>query len=315
MRIPAAGTLPWRVKDGHLQVALIHRPRYRDWSWPKGKLDPDEDWPVAAARETAEETGLVVRLGIPLPDATYAVMARDGTPDTKAVRYWAATTTGRTRRHQDEVDQVAWLDVAAAHARLDYARDRDQLLALTQAHQRGSLDTWPLVVVRHAKAVARSDYRGKNDQRRPLDAKGEGRAVDLVALLTAYGITRLVTSPSVRCADTLGPYAGRRGLPLVRKEALSEEGFESAPEKAPRAILSALRRGEPAAICSHGPVLPTLLDVLLPLVDETLPSATQACAELTQARHVHLVKGEALVCHVRGAGDRARIVAVERHLP
>jgi 8-oxo-dGTP diphosphatase len=315
VRIPAAGTLPWRVKDGHLQVALIHRPRYRDWSWPKGKLDPAEDWPVAAARETAEETGLVVRLGIPLPDATYAVMSRDGTPDTKAVRYWAATSTGRTRRHQDEVDQVAWLDVAAAHARLDYARDRDQLLALTQAHQRGTLDTWPLVVVRHAKAVARSDFRGKNDQRRPLDTKGEGRAADLVALLTAYGISRLVTSPSVRCVDTLAPYAAAARLPLVRKEALSEEGFEEAPEKAPKAVLAALRRGEPTALCSHGPVLPTLVDVLLPVVDEHLPTGHHTCATLTQARHDHLVKGEALVCHVHGTGEHARIVAVERHLP
>ena len=85
--IPAAGTLPWRVRDGHLEVALIHRPRYRDWSWPKGKLDPGEDWPVAAARETQEETGLRERLGNPLPEADYMVMAKDGTPAPKEVRY------------------------------------------------------------------------------------------------------------------------------------------------------------------------------------------------------------------------------------
>ena len=79
--IPAAGTIPWRIRRGELQVALIHRPRYRDWSWPKGKVDPGEDWPVTAVRETREETGLQARLGIPLPDATYTVMSRTGTPD------------------------------------------------------------------------------------------------------------------------------------------------------------------------------------------------------------------------------------------
>ena len=67
----AAGTLPWRRRRGQLQVAVVHRPKYDDWSWPKGKLDPGETFPVAAARETAEETGLVVRLGRPLPTSTY----------------------------------------------------------------------------------------------------------------------------------------------------------------------------------------------------------------------------------------------------
>ena len=69
MRIPAAGTVPWRLRDGTLEVALVHRPRYDDWSWAKGKLDADEDWAVAAVRETDEETGLLVRLGPPLPEA------------------------------------------------------------------------------------------------------------------------------------------------------------------------------------------------------------------------------------------------------
>ncbi|HQV84172.1 MAG TPA: NUDIX domain-containing protein, partial [Ornithinibacter sp.] len=80
MRIPAAGTLPWRLRDGELEVALVHRPRYDDWSWAKGKLDPGEDWAVAAVRETVEETGLVVRLGPPLPEARYTLLGRDGTP-------------------------------------------------------------------------------------------------------------------------------------------------------------------------------------------------------------------------------------------
>ena len=174
--IPAAGTIPWRLRDGRLEVTLVHRPRYGDWSWPKGKVDPGEEWPVAAVRETREETGLTAHLGIPLPDATYTVMSRTGTPDEKRVRYWAATVTGSAARLAHEVDEVAWLGVGEAHHRLDYARDREQLLAVTQSHEHGVLRTWPLIVVRHAKAVARADYEGADDQRRPLDERGRARA-------------------------------------------------------------------------------------------------------------------------------------------
>ena len=92
--IPAAGTVPWRRRRGQLEVALVHRPKYDDWAWPKGKLDPDEEWPAAAVRETHEETALEVRLGRPLPAAAYTVLDRDGEPATKEVRYWAAEVTG-----------------------------------------------------------------------------------------------------------------------------------------------------------------------------------------------------------------------------
>jgi 8-oxo-(d)GTP phosphatase len=314
MRIPAAGTVPWRLREGTLEVALVHRPRYDDWSWAKGKLDDAEDWAVAAVRETEEETGLVVRVGPPLPEARYTLLGRDGTPDDKVVRYWTAQVTGGHGRLVNEIDEVAWLDVASAHARLDYSRDQDQLLALVRLHQTDRLDTWPLVLVRHAPALPRGDWSG-DDRLRTLTPVGRQRAVVLAPVLAAYGVTRVVTSPSERCLRTVEPYAVSAGVRLRTRPGLSEEGYEADPTKAPAHLARLLGRGEPAALCTHGPVLPVLLDELARRLDLDKPASVEVVEEFAEARDERLAKGEALVCHVVGTGDDARVVAVERHLP
>ncbi|MGB8379941.1 MAG: NUDIX hydrolase [Dermatophilaceae bacterium] len=313
MTIAAAGTVPWRRSDGALQVALVHRPKYDDWSWTKGKLDPDEQWPVAAVRETFEETGLQVRLGSPLPPTQYRVLDRDGTPATKHVRYWAAQVTGGTGLLENEIDQVAWLDPPHAHDRLDYAHDRDQLRAVLRADQAGTLSTWPLVIVRHALAQPRSSWK-RADHRRPLVEVGLERSDVVAELLGAYGVTELVTSPAKRCVQTIRPYAVHAGIEPRTKASVSEEGFDrKGPEPARRLMTQLLRGATPTAVCTHGPVLPTILKVLRANVPRTTHSGRTAYRLLGQALKDNLDKGEALVAHVAGTDETARIVAVERH--
>jgi 8-oxo-dGTP diphosphatase len=309
--IPAAGTLPWRRREGRLEVALVHRPKYDDWSWPKGKLDPGELSCVAAARETLEETGLGVRLGPPLPSSDYPVPDGSGAVAAKHVAYWAAVVTGGSGRLEHEVDALEWLDVPAAHERLDYSRDREQLRALVRADRESRLDTWPLVLVRHAKAKARGSWSA-DDQLRPLTPAGAQQAVTIAGVLAAYGIARLVTSPSVRCTATFEPYATRTGLRLHVKAGLSEEGYAADPAPAARHLRALLRRGTPAALCSHGPVLPDLLGRLAHLVPGDHPCAAAWREELAGAADEQMRKGEVLVCHVRGRDETAAVVAVER---
>ncbi len=306
--------MPWRMRDGSLEVALVHRPRYDDWSWPKGKLDPGEDWPVAAARETLEETGLRVRLGQPLPTAMYAVFTLVG-PREKVVAYWTAEVTGGPGRLENEIDEVAWLPVPAADARLDYARDRDQLRALVRAHQGARLATWPLALVRHAVAVPRSAFKGRDDRLRPLTPAGHRRAAAIAPVLAAYGITSVVTSPSVRCTQTVAPYAGRPHVVVRGKDGLSEEGYAKDPDKAAAHLVRMLERAEPVALCTHGPLLPRMVDTLAGRLDVDSPNAEMAATALRAAREDRLVKGEVLVAHLRGQGAEATVVAVERHLP
>ena len=111
------------MRDG--RVAIVHRPKYDDWTLPKGKLDPGESFEEAALREVAEETGLRGRLGRELPEVEYEVKGRP-----KLVRYWLMEVEADDDFiPNDEVDELRWLDPAQALALLTYDRDRDLLRA------------------------------------------------------------------------------------------------------------------------------------------------------------------------------------------
>ena len=187
-------------------VLLVHRPKYDDWSFPKGKQDPGEDDVVTAVREVAEETGVEVRLGMPLPSTAYVQL--DGR--TKLVHYWRATVVGdpdvSTYRANDEIDDVAWVPLDEAAGLLSYRRDRDVLAALETSRK-----TTPLAVLRHAKALSRKRWDGE-DAQRPLTDEGQAQAKSLTPLLAAYGITQVVTSSSTRCVQTVQPYVDEHVL-------------------------------------------------------------------------------------------------------
>ena len=126
----AAGGVVWRHNgDGGLEVVLVHRPRYDDWSLPKGKLDPGETDEEAALREVEEETSVVATLGPELPTTTYL----DRSGKHKRVRYWAMTVRAGGPAAANEVDQAEWVPIDEAAHRISYRRDVDVLLALPPA--------------------------------------------------------------------------------------------------------------------------------------------------------------------------------------
>ena len=121
----AAGGVVWRpAADGGVEIVLVHRPRYDDWSLPKGKVDDGETWLATAVREVAEETGLTVEVGALLGDVAYPVRRR-GRTVTKVVRYWALRATGGAFTPNEEVDELRWLPPAAAADLLTYDLDRE----------------------------------------------------------------------------------------------------------------------------------------------------------------------------------------------
>lgn len=283
--IHAGGAVVTREGKRGTEVLVVHRPGYQDWSLPKGKVETDEHRAVAAVREVWEETGVLVRLGIPLDQATHVTGA-----GTKKVSWWSGTVLSETRRAPDrEVDVVAWLPPKAALARLSYDGDK----ALVRQHLDQPV-TVPVLLVRHAKAMDRKNWKGR-DPSRPISARGRRQARQLVPLFDAYGVQTLVSSSSNRCVSTLLPHASQHGLTIDRHAILTEEegtrGGDAVAALVEAVRAAAVESGIPAAICCHRPVLPHVL-AAMGLPDRPLSTA------------------ETVVTHVDAAG---RTHAVERH--
>lgn len=262
----AAGAVVLRRHAGASQVLVVQRPAYDDWTLPKGKQEPDEDLPVVAVREVAEETGLTIRLGRPLGHHRYPVHDSKGHPRTKTVHWWLGHALGGdlltsgtkpNKKGHQEVSQACWKDVDQARAILTYADEvelLDQALAIDEGHV--------VILVRHGKAMLRKNWSGK-DWKRPLSSRGRRQAKRLVDLFEAYGITRLISSASTRCLQTLEPYAKATGHKLWEIEDLSEESFKDDPAGSARTMRRLLARAvedpdEPMVICGHRPVLPMM---------------------------------------------------------
>ncbi len=287
-RITAAGTVLVRTtKKGQQQVLLIHRPGYDDWSLPKGKLHADEYLAGCAARETLEETGVTPQLGVPLDRIGYPVGS-----GYKTVSYWRATMLD-SRRHKPnaEVDQTKWLSVEKALAVVSYP-DEAQLISQAVTLPQ----TTPVLVVRHAKAMLRKFWTGR-DQARPIDSRGRRQSELLVPLLQAFGVQRAVSSSSTRCLQTLKPFAKASKLDIEGWATLSEEQSKQTPQAVTtlmqRLVAEAVASGTPTAICGHRPVLPLMLEAL------GVPPRP-------------LQPGAALIAHLDQAGHT---VAVEFHKP
>jgi 8-oxo-dGTP pyrophosphatase MutT (NUDIX family)/phosphohistidine phosphatase SixA len=278
--VRAAGAVVLRQR----QVLLVHRPAYDDWSFPKGKLNRGERSTVAAVREVVEETGVRIRLGVPLTTQSYP----NGARRTKVVDYWVGRVIGSHDVSgylvNDEIDEVDWVGVDKAEKRLSYRRDRETLREALVTGKK----TRALVVLRHGQARSRKAWR-KDDRKRPLLVGGAAQARAAARVLEAYGVSRIVTSSSVRCAETVAPYAERSGWPMTATDRLSEE--DATAKSVLRIVDELVHSGEDAVLCTHRPVLPAVYDALgIPLE----PQAT----------------GELVVVHHR----RGRVRAVERHL-
>ena len=245
--VRAAGGIVFRSDAKGRRVALVHRPRYDDWTFPKGKLIDGEDDETAALREVEEETGLRCRIGRHVGAVTY--LDSRGRP--KVVRYFEMLPDGGVFAASAEVDELRWVPVAEAAEVLSYGHDRRLF--------RRALSVVPasvVYVVRHGKAGSREGWEGP-DEERPLTRRGRRQARRLVERFQGLDIERILSSPFARCVQTVEPLAEARGLEVERAAELAErteldETF---------ALLGSLDH-RPTVICGHGTEIQELVERL-----------------------------------------------------
>jgi 8-oxo-dGTP diphosphatase len=259
--IHAAGAVLWRARAEGIETALVHRPRYDDWSFPKGKSMPGEHVLLTAVREVEEETGVRAALGRRLASQSYPV---EGQP--KQVEYWAARPVSAEQfAPGDEVDDLAWLPLPAARERLSYPRD----VSVLDSFMAGPADTAPVILLRHAAAVSKKAWRnaGHDDLARPLSDVGQEQARTLSELLSTFAPARVISSATRRCLDTVTPYAEKAGVLVTPEPAFTVDRSAEdrggadwmATHDARLRIAEVVASRRPVIICAHRQNLSWLL--------------------------------------------------------
>ncbi len=262
--IIAAGSVIWRKVNGEVQIALVHRPRYDDWSLPKGKQDPGESTIACAYRETLEETNLKVSFGPYIGDIEYFVA--DGL---KQVFYWSARLADDSPEFHpnDEVDALEWYSINDAVEKVTRDSDREIIEKFNDV----AFDSYPLIMLRHAKAIAREEWQSE-DEDRPLEQLGQQQARRMLSLYQVYGLTQIHTSDAVRCHDTVEQMAKALGIAMKITNKISEYTWKKNKEKAIDYAKDLIKENEPILLCSHNPVLPRMMEKLTKKIDFDYPS-------------------------------------------
>ena len=260
----AAGAVMYRItQTGAIEVAVVHRPRYDDWSLPKGKLDRGEALPVTAKRELLEETGHECVLGQSLGESNYRL--KNGA--FKRVWYWAAREIGGEFVPSDECDEMDWLSVADASERVSYELDQNVLETFRAIVADHADRVRQVILIRHARAGDRNNWKG-DDARRPLDKKGLLQAEYLAPQLRAFGVTNAVSAEPDRCIQTVAPLAEGLGITPVVDHTIGDAGASESPKSAVKTLLSYVDDGVPDAsgsitvLSSQGTAIPLMLERL-----------------------------------------------------
>ncbi|WP_349428190.1 NUDIX domain-containing protein [Microbacterium sp. LWS13-1.2] len=303
----AAGGVVWRVVDGKLRVLLIHRTKYRDVTLPKGKVDPGEMLAETAVREIHEETGIRVALGVPVGVSRYRLPSKR----TKIVHYWAAEATETAIRTSafvpnKEIAAIEWVSPKKALRRLSYPVDAEILEYFVRLIDEGVLRTFPIVALRHAKAVAREEWDG-SDAARPLAARGRKQANSIVGPLVAFGVRKIVSSPAVRCVKTVAPLSAALGRKIDTTRMIGQDAWEEGTSDARTVVGERVRARKPSVLCSHGPVLPDILSELA-LATGTLRGSYLGSASALEPAAFSVV-------HMSVDNPGSGIVAIETHIP
>ncbi len=305
--ILAAGAVCWRLIAGTVRILVVHRGDRADVSLPKGKVDPGETLPETAVREIMEETGLAVTLGAPLGTVEYVLPSgRD-----KVVHYWSCEIDEHALElarftPNAEIAALEWLPLDKVRKKLSYAHDLSIVNRFAQRLEAGNARTFALIAVRHGKAVIPTAWDGP-DSSRPLMQRGTDQAVAIAKGIAAFAPAKIISSTAARCQATVAPLAQLLDLPIKATNAISQDDYSPDGAEVAAVIAKRLKKKVTAVLCSHGPVLPQII--------EEVARRTHTERDVTLRESADLATGDFTVLHISLEHPQSGLVAVETHAP
>ena len=258
------------ISDDDFELCLVYRPKYDDWSWPKGKNEPKESHRHTAVREVGEETGYAVTLGphiaqieYPLENEGKKSISKSGAKNSsqnnnktevvKRIHYWMMREIDENAAMKrlpafgpikpakpTEIGNVIWLTPSKARKKLTHDSDRKVLDAFLEKLHAGQTEYKTLILVRHGKAESRKSWQG-SEATRPITPLGSAASYALGRELACYAPNRIVSSPWKRCVETVATFAHDSSLSIEQIAELTEDHHENKPKSTLSVLISEIQ--------------------------------------------------------------------------
>ncbi|WP_162861391.1 NUDIX hydrolase [Gardnerella vaginalis] len=338
------------ISDDDFELCLVYRPKYDDWSWPKGKNEPKESHRHTAVREVGEETGYAVTLGphiaqieYPLENEGKKSISKSGAKNSsqnnnktevvKRIHYWMMREIDENAAMRrlpafgpikpakpTEIGNVIWLTPSKARKKLTHDSDRKVLDAFLEKLHDGQTEYKTLILVRHGKAESRKSWQG-SEATRPITPLGSAASYALGRELACYAPNRIVSSPWKRCVETVATFAHDSSLSIEQIAELTEDHHEDKPKSTLSVLISEIQNLDCNAQNTEANINNSIVMCLhRPIIGtffDYLRGITKPRAHkrILSQKSPYMPTGSAIVLHISNTSKGARIIDIEKVLP
>ena len=338
------------ISDDDFELCLVYRPKYDDWSWPKGKNEDNESHRHTAVREVGEETGYAVTLGphiaqieYPLENEGKKSISKSGAKNSsqnnnktevvKRIHYWMMREIDENAAMKrlpafgpikpakpTEIGNVTWLTPSKARKKLTHDSDRKVLDAFLEKLHAGQTEYKTLILVRHGKAESRKSWQG-SEATRPITPLGSASSYALGRELACYAPNRIVSSPWKRCVETVATFAHDSSLSIEQIAELTEDHHENKPKSTLSVLISEIQNLDCNTQNTEANINnSTVMCLHRPIIGtffDYLRGITKPRAHkrILSQKSPYMPTGSAIVLHISNTSKGARIIDIEKVLP